>query len=147
MYPYLTGFDDRVAFWYSDYTVINETNAIVGRIRLPSFDPKEVIQRGDFLATGTIYRKKFVADLLPDIWSMFNSGVENYELVLHLLLAGYVGVHIPEPLFSYRCHHESFSHTGLEHIKRNGVNLFHRLGLGLYRWNDYHPSTRLDGHQ
>ena len=52
----------KYSFIYSDYFLINEKKKI-RRIYLPKFDRKEIFERGDFLATGTIYRKKIIQNI------------------------------------------------------------------------------------
>ena len=52
------------------------------KIFLPNFDKKELIKRGDFLATGTVYQKKIIKKLGYFNENSKNNGLENYELIL-----------------------------------------------------------------
>jgi glycosyltransferase involved in cell wall biosynthesis len=126
-------------FYYSDYDVIDPDGRVVRTMNLPAFSVAEIQARGDFLATGTLYS----ADVLREIGyyseAIRNSGLENYELILRLLLIGSVGRHIERRLFCYRRHSLSLSASKIDRIERNGFALFLRLGLGRYGVNRYHP--------
>ena len=59
----------------------------IRRIYLPKFDRKEIFERGDFLATGTIYRKKnYSKNIGYYNENKKNSGLENYELVFKVTI-------------------------------------------------------------
>ena len=47
---------------YSEYTQIDGSGRRIRDVRLPDFDPREIRQRGDFMATGTLYRTKEVRE-------------------------------------------------------------------------------------
>jgi len=131
--------DKGFGFCYSDYTVVDGDSVVQEVVRLPDFDPAEVMARGDFLATGTIYP----ADLLHFHGGYTNqtrnSGLENYELIINLIAAGAKGVHVASPLFQYRRHHINMSATRTENIIAYGRGLFERNSLGTYSTNQYHP--------
>ncbi len=48
------------AFFYSDYFLVNSSGKKIKRKKLPKFSKSEILARGDFLATGTIYRKEAI---------------------------------------------------------------------------------------
>lgn len=131
--------DEPASFFYPDYTVINAKGDVLEHVDLPDFQPSEIRQRGDFLATGTLYAAKTISQIGGYSTLTRNSGVENYELILRLLRLGLVGKHVPHRLFSYRRHSVNISETKREQIIRNGRMLFHELGLGAYRTNKNHP--------
>jgi glycosyltransferase involved in cell wall biosynthesis len=126
-------------FFYSDYAVINADSKIVDKMVLPEFDTTEIRHRGDFLATGTLYEAKTLANLGYYSEEIRNSGLENYELILRILEFGIRGKHIPYQLFCYRRHSLNISTSKLDQIIRNGDALFSRIGLGVYQANEYHP--------
>ena len=53
--PYL---NDETGFFYPDYAVIDADGEVIEKISLPEFQAEEVLHRGDFLATGTLYSAK-----------------------------------------------------------------------------------------
>jgi len=126
-------------FAYSDYRVIDGTGAILYEESLPPFEPVEIRSRGDFLASGTLYRKAVVDALGAYDTRVKNCGLENYKLVLRLLQEGVTGRHIPGPRFSYRRHALNISVKKHEAIITYGRELFAELGLGKYRTNPFHP--------
>jgi len=126
-------------FIYSDYTVINIDGEILGEVLLPAFQYSEICQRGDFLATGTIYNKNNIEQLGGYSTEKINCGIENYQLILELLKLGHVGFHIPLLLFGYRRHGANLSETKKKQIISNGKALFIHMGLGAYRTNEFHP--------
>jgi len=126
-------------FFYSDYQVIDGNDKILKNIRLPEFDPKEILSRGDFLATGTLIR----ADILNYFglykYDIINSGLENYEFIIQLLCKGFSGLHISEELFSYRRHTKNISEIKRDAIIQNGKILFSKYNLGPFVTNKFHP--------
>jgi glycosyltransferase involved in cell wall biosynthesis len=126
-------------FCYADYTIIDGDSVPKEVVRLPEYDPEEVITRGDFLASGTMY----LAELLrfPGGYASQtrNSGLENYELIIKLVAAGAKGVHVAAPLFKYRRHSINMSAVRVDSIIAYGRALFERNGLGAFRTNQYHP--------
>ena len=50
-------FDLKFSFIYPDYMIVDQNDNRLGEMKLPNFKLNEVLTRGDFLATGTIYRK------------------------------------------------------------------------------------------
>lgn len=126
-------------FCYADYTIIDGDSMAQEVVRLPEFDVAEVMTRGDFLATGTLYP----ADLLRFhggyAMQIRNSGLENYELIIKLMAMGAKGIHVAAPLFQYRRHRINMSATRTESIIAYGRALFERDGLGTFSTNQYHP--------
>jgi len=140
--PYLAkGFD----FIYPDYNVINAAGENIDIVSLPNYNPSEIIQRGDFLATGTLYMSKVIEEIGGYSTSIRNCGLENYELILRILKAGGRGKHIPQQLFSYRRHDKSISVLKKEKIIQNGVVLFKEMELGSYSTNKNHPYNLIVG--
>lgn len=129
----------RWPFIYSDYRVIDADGCCVEVVSLPEFEPAEICSRGDFLATGTLYLHNVLDAVGGYETGVRNSGLENYELVLCLLRAGYVGKHVARNLFAYRRHSENISVTKRAQIIRYGQTLFDRFLLGAYRTNEFHP--------
>jgi glycosyltransferase involved in cell wall biosynthesis len=134
--PYLS---DEFGFYYPDYTVIDADGEIIEKIPLPEFQTEELLQRGDFLATGTLYSAKIIKEIGGYSTSIKNSGLENYEFILRLIDAGIEGKHIPHCLFSYRRHSLNISVKNKDKIIHNGKQLFLKIGLGAFTTNEYHP--------
>ncbi len=126
-------------FFYSDYAVINADSEETGEMVLPEFEITEIRQRGDFLATGTLYAASTLEKFGYYCEESKNSGLENYELILRLIEAGVVGKHIPNLSFCYRRHSLNISISKNDQIIRNGDALFLKMGLGSYVTNEYHP--------
>ena len=97
------------------------------------------MNRGDFLATGTLYLKKDIKKLNYYNEKIKNSGLENYELILKLLLSNKIGSHIKKPLFYYRKHTRNISQKIKDKIMKNGKELFKKHKLGKYQINKYNP--------
>ncbi len=108
------------------------------RKSLPNFDVEEIFTRGDFFATGTVYRKTDLKEvgLFPE--KIKNCGLENYTVVLALLSKGKRGFAVPETWFNYRRHQ-----TNMSSLKREAIILFGRELLKRYGrdfiTNTYHP--------
>jgi glycosyltransferase involved in cell wall biosynthesis len=127
------------SFIYSDYMVIDQNSIQLREFRLPEFDRNEIFNRGDFLATGTLFRADLLERLSGYKVNIINSGLENYELILRLLESGYFGVHIPQILFGYRRHSQNISELKKNQIVRNGKLLFKTNKYGVYSSNQFHP--------
>lgn len=126
-------------FCYADYTIIDGDSVPKEVVRLPEYDPEEVITRGDFLATGTMYLAELLRFHGGYASQTRNSGLENYELIIKLVAAGAKGVHVAVPLFKYRRHSINMSAVRVDSIIAYGCALFERNGLGAFRTNQYHP--------
>jgi glycosyltransferase involved in cell wall biosynthesis len=131
--------DQDFGFCYGDYTVIDRSGVAQDVVRLPDFDPAEVMTRGDFLATGTLYSAELLRLHGGYASQIRNSGLENYELIIKLMAAGVKGVHLSVPLFYYRRHSVNMSAVRTSSIIAYGRALFERNGLGPFRTNQYHP--------
>jgi glycosyltransferase involved in cell wall biosynthesis len=126
-------------FCYSDYTIIDGDSMPQEVVRLPDFDAVEVMTRGDFLATGTLYQAELLRFHGGYASQTRNSGLENYELIIKLIGTGAKGMHVAAPLFQYRRHPINMSATRTDSIIAYGRALFERNGLGTFRTNKYHP--------
>ncbi|EAQ70104.1 MULTISPECIES: glycosyltransferase family 2 protein [unclassified Synechococcus] len=126
-------------FYYTNYSIINASSETLAEVRLPEFDVAEIMTRGDFLATGTLYRAALLHSLGGYATQTRNSGLENYELILRLIDLGVKGVHLAESLFQYRRHSTNISASRKKRIIEYGRALFERNGLGVFCTNQYHP--------
>jgi glycosyltransferase involved in cell wall biosynthesis len=134
--PYL---EDNNYFYYGNYCEIDSEGKTISNITLPNFSLNEILERGDFLASGTIFPKNLV-----DFYGRYNEekkncGLENYELVLKMILDGKEGIHIPKSLFFYRVHDESISTKKRGEIIEYGNSLMKKLGKK-YITNEFHPA-------
>lgn len=136
----ISGYIDKgYDFLYSNYQILDENGSIIGKMMLPDFDVDEIKVRGDFLATGTLYKKEAVEELSGYRTLVRNSGLENYDLVLRLIKKGRIGHRVPEELFFYRRHSNNLSEIRNKEIELYGAALFSELNLGKYTTNKYHP--------
>ena len=126
-------------FYYSDYGVIDSNMKITSLMNLPEFNVNEILKRGDFLATGTLYSAKLLRGYGYYREGIKNSGLENYELILRLLKDQKIGKHIPHYLFYYRRHDSNISIKKNHQITKNGIALFKKFDLGDFTTNKYHP--------
>jgi len=129
----------KTAFVYSNYYLIRSNNKIIKKIRLPKFKKGEILKRGDFLATGTIYNKDIIRKIGFYNESKKNSGLENYELILKLISNKYCGKNINKFLFYYRKHDKNISYKKKNEILSFGKIIFENMKLGKYSRNKYHP--------
>ncbi len=140
---YLSGLEpfisDEYGFFYSNYFQIDSNGSILNKVNLPPFDPEEIVGRGDFLATGTLYSKEILADIGNYSTKEKNTGLENFELMLKLIQKGVKGLHIPEYLFFYRRHFLNLSDVKRNQIIQNGIRMFQEMNLGTFRTNRNHP--------
>jgi glycosyltransferase involved in cell wall biosynthesis len=129
----------KYKFYYSNYFVVDENDKIISTKVLPKFSIKEITERGDFLATGTVYEKKTIIKLgLYDIKKK-NCGLENYSLILKLILLKMQGFRINEPLFFFRVHKKSMSKIKKKKIKNYGSFLMANNKFKFYKQNKHHP--------
>ena len=126
-------------FYYPNYFVVDNEGKVLETMTLPAFSKEEVMERGDFLATGTVYRKEDLEEVgfYPTVYK--NTGLENYELILSLLLLGVEGERISEPLFHYRRHSLNMSEVKRDKIIGYGRKLLQRLKIGTFKTNENHP--------
>lgn len=130
---------NRVEFVYTNYYLSDIQGHDIGEICLPEFLAAEIRLRGDFLATGTLYRRSSVMKFGPYAEQVRNCGLENYELILNLLAGGGRGQLLGESLFHYRLHATSLNVTRRQAIIDYGRLLAGKFDLGDYRTNQYHP--------
>lgn len=135
--PYLDKKD--WAFLYPNYDCVDTTGKIIRKVELPEFDPEEIKERGDFLAGGTLYRKKILQLAGGYNETTANCGLENYELILKILQNGGNAILVPKHLFAYRRHDKNMSVTRQKDIIAYGTKLAARFGLPSYRTNKNHP--------
>lgn len=124
---------------YTNYYEIDTQGQVLSTVELPKFDQNEIISRGDFLATGTLYRKDIFNELgrFDDV--QINSGLENFALILKALSSDCRFDHIAAPCFKYRIHDTSLSAVKRHEILAYGEMLFSKYGLGKYGFGKYHP--------
>jgi glycosyltransferase involved in cell wall biosynthesis len=129
--------DPSLAFAYADYFIVDADGG-ERRVTLPPFAVAEIQARGDFLATGTVYRKRLLIEVggFPELER--NCGLENYHLIAKLLHAGHPGRHVPQPRFYYRKHAASLTVARGDAITRYGQKMASMFGFE-YRTNEYRP--------
>jgi hypothetical protein len=130
---------NTASFYYSNYAIIDGDGNLVEEIRLPRFDKAEILSRGDFLATGTVYNKEALLNIGLYSEKVRNCGLENYELLLKMLNNNYSGELVEDSLFYYRRHASNLSEVRRVNIIEYGNGLFKELGLGKYTTNPNHP--------
>jgi len=126
-------------FFYSDYFVMNSQGEITEEVNLPEFSCKEIFNRGDFLATGTVFKREVLENFGGYNESFRNTGLENYEFILQILKKGLRGQHIKKSLFLYRRHRENISEKQKDKIISYGKKLFQDKKYGSFNTNKYHP--------
>lgn len=129
----------KFGFCYGDYNVIDGDSIVLEPVYLPNFDAAEVLTRGDFLATGTLYPAAILHKHGGYNTKIKNSGLENYELIIKLITLGAIGIHVAAPLFRYRRHKTNMSVERIESIVAYGHTLFERNGQGSFCTNENHP--------
>lgn len=131
--------NSQADFVYSEYFLIDSNDEIIAQKKLPQFNVKEIRLRGDFLATGTLYKKSILNQVGLYNDKTKNSGLENYELILKLLSNNYKGFCINKPLFYYRRHSENVSIKRKSFIIKYGQKLSKKFKLSDYNTNENHP--------
>ena len=126
-------------FFYSNYYIINNRNKVISNSKLPNFDKKEIMSRGDFLASGTMFRKNVLKIVNGYNTSTVNCGLENYEFILKLINRDLKGYLINKPLWKYRIHNDNMSKLKKEKIISYGKSIFKNKNYGIYKTNKYHP--------
>lgn len=129
----------HAAFAYSDYFEVDGDGRRLKTVLLPEFDCGEIAARGDFLATGTVFRRHIFQAMGGYEETVKNCGLENYHLMLRLLKKGLYGEHVSKPLFAYRRHGANLSVKRRKAIVDYGRMICTGLGYGRYRTNDNHP--------
>lgn len=131
--------DSDYSFVYCNYSIIDANGKIIKEFRLPEFSQNEIETRGDFLATGTLYRKIDIASVGLYNENIKNCGLENYELILKLLHKNKKGYLLNKNLFLYRRHNNNLSELKKIKIIEYGNSLAKRFNVGKYQTNDFHP--------
>lgn len=126
-------------FVYPEYFVINGQDEIISKKKLPIFNHDEIKKRGDFLATGTLYKKCALEKVGLYNEEVKNCGLENYELILKLLQNNCSGLCIHKPLFYYRQHSVNLSIVRKNDIITYGNRLAKEFNLSSFQTNQYHP--------
>lgn len=127
-------------FLYSNYSIIDAHGVITDEVFLPQFNPEEILGRGDFLATGTLYSRDLLGQYGYYLTDIKNSGLENYQLIIRMLMGGVSGLRIPDPIFCYRRHSSNISKLKISEILKNGERFFNKLGISRgYQINENHP--------
>ena len=129
----------KPAFIYGNYSVIDKEGFLKKKVKLPQFNEDEILSRGDFLATGTIYKKDILDSHQFYSIKKINSGLENYELIIKILNQGHKGININKNLFFYRRHQKNLSKSKIKSIIEYGEKLFQTYKLGKYKTNQFHP--------
>ena len=124
---------------YTDYYVIDTNGMVVDKVALPKFDKKEIISRGDFLATGTMYNKESFLSIGGFDCTLKNSGLENFALILNAMEANYSFCQIRVPCFKYRIHNKSLSSIKRREIMQTGEEIFSGHKLTNYSFGKFHP--------
>ena len=81
---------------------MSEDEKLIRRVQLPKFDINEILERGDFMATGTIYHRNLIEKYGGYNTRYKNCGLENYEFILKLISKNIKGCLIPLNLVNYR---------------------------------------------
>ncbi len=105
---------------------------------LPPFDKEEIFSRGDFFATGTVYKKSDLEEIGYFPESVKNCGLENYSVILNLLSKGKKGFPVSGTYFKYRRHRVNMSIVKQGAIIDYGRSLLKHYGRE-FRTNEYHP--------
>ena len=126
-------------FFFSNYKIINKYGEFISEMELPNFSKSEIFQRGDFLASGTLYKSSLLKNYRGYQTETKNCGLENYEFIIRIMQLGYKGLRIPEFLFLYRIHGNNLSKTKKIKIMNYGQELFNKYNLGKYVQNQFHP--------
>lgn len=126
-------------FYYSNYSIIDSESNIIENVILPQFNNEEIFSRGDFLATGTVFKREVLYKIGLYNTTVKNSGLENFELILKMLLNNNKGKLIAKSLFCYRRHQKNMSDIRRSKIIAFGNDLFNKFCLGKYRTNSNHP--------
>ncbi len=126
-------------FFYTNYTLVSEDEKLIRRVQLPKFDINEILERGDFMATGTIYHRSLIEKYGGYNTKCKNCGLENYEFILKLISKNIKGCLIPLNLVNYRRHDNNMSDEKRQSIINYGKKIAKNFNLEAYKTNKYHP--------
>lgn len=125
-------------FYYSKHYVEYYSESEFYQRELPDFDPEEIFQRGDFFATGTVYKKSDLSEAGFFSEGIKNCGLENYALILKLVAGQKRGLAVDGTSFHYRRHHSNMSSLKRGAIIEYGKELLSSYGRP-FQTNQYHP--------
>ena len=131
--------NNKECFYYTNYNLVNVKEELIKEVLLPKFDRFEILERGDFMATGTIFPRNLIKKYGYYQERIKNCGLENYDFILRLLDHGVKGILIPETVVFYRRHNENMSVEKIKSIIKFGNELANKYNLGKYKTNRYHP--------
>ena len=138
----LKNFKKKYSFLYSNYKVLNKNGKVIGKKVLPNFNKLEILLRGDFLATGTVYKRNVLKKIKFYKTRVKNCGLENFELILNMIInKNYLGYRINQFLFSLRKHSKNISKLKKKSIERYGNKIMNNMKLGYYSTNENHPNV------
>lgn len=136
---FVSKFLDKYDVIYGNYRQLNANGEEIGEFILPQFDKSEIISRGDFLASGTYIRKDILIKHGGYPSKKKNCGLENYEIILKILMNNYTFKKIDKSLFFFRIHNVSMSSKKKYEIIKYGELIFNDLNLGSYNIGKFHP--------
>lgn len=127
------------SFVYSNYYSIDEEGKILSSSSLPPFNADEIRGRGDFLATGTLYRRSSIQKHGYYSEKVKNCGLENFELILKIINNEGRGCLHESILFSYRRHSQNMSQLKRNQIIKYGNLISQKISGKKFKTNRYHP--------
>jgi glycosyltransferase involved in cell wall biosynthesis len=125
----------EIGFVYTDYFTCEYQENKKFRKHLPEFCKQEILERGDFLSLGTMFRKT-----LFETYGYYDEKIQTldgYDMILRLMINNVVGYHIDQPLFEYTIHENSMYNDN-ELIEKTGRLIAKKYGLS-YTKNQNHP--------
>lgn len=117
------------------------TNGIKSRaLVLPEFNYYEIFDRGDFFATGTMYKNWVYPCRGGYHEEIANSGVENWWFVLDIIEhCNATGEYVRDAMFYYRIHESNMSFNKKKIID-NGQTILSKFFIGKeYKRSEYAP--------
>tara|TARA_Y100000741_G_C18135399_1_gene510874 strand:- start:104 stop:826 length:723 start_codon:yes stop_codon:yes gene_type:complete len=126
-------------FVYSNYDNIDKDSLKIRSVSLPKFCKNEIFERGDFLATGTLFDSRLFKKYSGYNDQTKNCGLENYEFILQAINDGSKGMLIEDNLFNYRIHQSNLSSKKRSSLIEYGKVLFQSKRYGNYSTNINHP--------
>ena len=126
---------------YAEYETIDGASEPLECVPLPDFHSEKIREGGDFLATGTLFRKGSLAQVGFHNEGVTNCGLESYDLILRLLAAGATDLCVHSNLFGYRRHGANMTATRRDSVIAHGTQLARGFGLGSYGTNGFHPAS------
>lgn len=106
--------DPRVGMVYTDYRLFG---ARTGLMRGRPFD-LATLYRWQYIFAGSLFRRS-AWQATGGYSDDFRIGNEDWDFWLRIAEAGFVGAYVPQPLFRYRLHAQSWSSTGAHGADRD----------------------------